>query len=209
MKNIILLLCLLTLTARADEFAPLFNGRTLDGWRSVNGPAGTFVVRDGLIVVTGATRAFLVTERTYENFELELEWRHLQDGGNSGVLLWSEYLPATGAPYPRAIEVQVMDPGYEKGREAADRRFTGHGDIFAIRGATITPAGRVAEGGRKALPVERRTKPSPEWNHYRIVCRDGNVRLTVNGKVVTQAEGAQPSRGAVDLQSVRCRTHCP
>lgn len=201
MKKSLLLFFLVAVSAGASEFVPLFDGRTLAGWTAVNGPADTFSVGDGMIVARGATRAFLVTERSFENFELELEWRHLQGGGNSGVLVWSEQLPATGAPYPRSIEVQVMDPGYEKGRPGADRNFTGHGDIFAIRGATITPAGRVADTGRKALPTARRTLPSPEWNHYRIVCRDGNVRLFVNGQQVTEAHGAAPRSGAIALQS--------
>jgi hypothetical protein len=47
----------------------------------------------------------------YENFELELEWRHLKSGGNAGVFLWSDPLPPPGTPFPRGMEVQVLDVG--------------------------------------------------------------------------------------------------
>ena len=29
--------------------------------------------------------------------------------------------------------------------------------------------------------------PSPQWNHYRITCRDGTITLAVNGKDVSEA----------------------
>ncbi len=49
----------------------------------------------------------------YENFIVELDWRHMKEGGNSGVFIWGEGLPAPGVPYARGIEVQVLDLGYE------------------------------------------------------------------------------------------------
>jgi len=39
------------------------------------------------------------------------------------------------------------------------------------------------------MPTENRSKPSPEWNHYRIECNNGAIRLDVNGKVVTTFRG--------------------
>ena len=52
-------------------------------------------------------------------------------------------------------------------------------------------------GGSRAFPSENRSKPSPEWNHYRVVCNNGDISLAVNGKVVTQGR----RRG-------RARVHC-
>ena len=75
----------------------------------------------------------------YENFVLELEWRHLVAGGNAGVFIWGDPLTAVGTPFSRGIEVQVLD-----GRETAN--YTSHGDVFSIWGATMKPA-RAHPGG--------------------------------------------------------------
>ena len=185
----------------------LFNGRDLSGWLPVNVAPDTFTVRDETIVCSGSPAGFLLSECAYENFVLELEWRHLSPAGNSGVLLWADDLPATGAYFPRAVEVQVLDPGSEVGRANAGRQFTGHGDIMAIRGAELTPMGRISENRRRSLPTELRVKASPEWNHYRIECRDGRIRLAVNGVFVTEAEQASPRVGFIGLQSEGSEIH--
>src|SRR3954447_25328164 len=91
----------------ADEgFRPLFNGKDLNGWVPVNVAPETFTVRDGLIVSTGKPNGMLRTERPYDNFILELEYRHLKPQGNAGVFIWSDALPHVGKPFARSIEVQ-------------------------------------------------------------------------------------------------------
>jgi hypothetical protein len=64
----------------------------------------------------------------YENYVLELEWRHVQPKGNAGLFVHADALPQVGAPYPRSVEVQVMDGD--------------HGSVFGIRGCTLTPLGK-------------------------------------------------------------------
>ena len=56
-------------------------------------------------------------------------------------------------------------------------------------------------GGSRAFPTENRSKPSPEWNHYRIECRDGEISLAVNGKVVTRGKDCVPRKGYICLES--------
>src|SRR4051812_41204172 len=89
---------------RADEdFRPLFNGKDLSGWVPVNVAPETFTARDGLIVSTGKPTGVMRTDRLYENFVIELEWRHLQPGGNAGLFVWSDALPAVGVPFTRSF----------------------------------------------------------------------------------------------------------
>src|SRR4030095_14595122 len=59
-------------------WTPLFNGRDLSGWVKVNCAPHTFSVRDGLIISTGVPTGVMRTDRQYENFELELEYRHMK-----------------------------------------------------------------------------------------------------------------------------------
>ncbi|MDX2147475.1 MAG: family 16 glycoside hydrolase [Planctomycetota bacterium] len=182
-------------------FIDLFNGENLEGWVNVNcAPAtiennlGTWTVRDGVIHCTGFPTGLLRTAKRYENFILEVEWRHLQPKGNAGIFVWSDALPVRGQPFTRSIEVQVMD-GLE------GDWFTSDGDIFPIHGATMTPENPRPKGGSRAFPTEKRMKPAPEWNHYRIECVDGAISLAVNGKVVTQGKNADPRVGYICLES--------
>ena len=173
---------------------PLFNGRDLDGWVNVNTAPSTWTVRDGVLCCSGRPIGELRTTRMFQNFELELEWRHLDPGGNAGIFLWADDLPARGQPFHRAIEVQVLDHGYGN-----TEHYTTHGDIFPIHGARMTPEN--GRGGSRAFPTEWRSNPSPDWNHYRIRCEDGAVSLAVNGKVVTRGTDAWPRKGYLCLES--------
>ncbi len=181
--------------ASKDKFRPLFNGTDLSGWVLVNTPPETWSIKDGMLVCTGKPIGEIRTEKMYQNFVLEVEWRHMVPGGNAGIFVWADDITARGVPFHRSIEVQVLENAY--GQSAG---HTTHGDIFPIHGATMTPMnGR--GGGSRAFPTEERSRPSPEWNHYRIECRDGEISLAVNGKLVTRGRDASPRKGYVCLES--------
>ncbi len=182
------------------EWRPLFNGVDLTGWEPVNVAPSTFSVRDGMIVCTGLPTGVLRTTAMYENFVLEMEYRHLVPGGNAGLFVWSDPLPAKGVPFTRSLEVQVMD-----GVETAD--YTSHGDIFSIWGARFVPDRPHPSGWERCLPSERRTHPAPEWNHYRVTCRDGRIELEVNGATVSGGRDAAPRKGYLCLESEGSEVH--
>lgn len=197
------LIAALQATGSESAWQPLFNGKDLAGWQPVNVAADTFTVRDGMIVCSGKPHGFLATTKVYENFELELEWRHLVPGGNSGLLLWAENLPAVGAFFPRSIEVQIIDAGKQGD---PPQRFTA-GDIFGIRGGKTTPQGPNPANGRRSRPTENRARLSPEWNHYRVVCQDGIIRLSINGQEVSSAINAVPRAGSICLECEGSEVH--
>lgn len=177
-----------------NGFVDLFNGKDLSGWYNVNGAPETWSVKDGMIHCTGKPICTLRTERQYENFVLELEWRHLKPKGNAGVFLWSSEVAARGQPFLRAIEVQVLENAYGN-----TKTHTTHGDIFPIHGSTMKPHG--AHLGQRSFPSENRSRDSPEWNHYRIECNDGVVRLQVNGKEVSGGSECNWRKGYLALES--------
>ena len=187
------------------EPVELFNGRDLTGWTPVNVPEDTFFVRDGMIVTTGKPTGLLRTERMYENFIIEFDWRHLQPGGNSGLFIWADATPAKDSPFSRGIEIQILDPGYDK--PGKNEWFTTHGDIFPVNGAELTRAGRISPNGQRSFPAEDRTKPSPQWNHYRVVGNDGDISLSVNGKEVTIAKDAKPRKGYLMFEAEGSEAH--
>jgi hypothetical protein len=183
------------LSANEDaSWTPLFNGRDFSGWVRVNTPASTWTMQDGMIVCSGKPIGEIRTERMYQNFVLEVEWRHLVPKGNSGIFVWADDITARGQPFHRGVEVQVLENAYGN-----TRHYTTHGDIFPIHGATMTPVN--GRGGSRAFPTEERSRPAPEWNHYRVVCNDGDISLDVNGKTVTHGTSCVPRKGYICLES--------
>ncbi|MBA2670075.1 MAG: DUF1080 domain-containing protein, partial [Gemmatimonadetes bacterium] len=178
--------------AQEGPFRSLFNGHDLTGWVNVNCAPDTWQTSGSVIHCTGIPIGMLRTERMYRNFILEVEWRHLKPEGNAGVFVWADPLPARGQPFVRGVEVQVLD-----GREGD--WFTSDGDIFPVHGAKMIPIN--GRGGDRAFPTEKRVRPSPEWNHYRIHCEDGAISLAVNGSVVTRGQSASPRKGYICLES--------
>ncbi len=178
----------------AQDWKPLFNGKSLDGWVYVNTPPDTWSIQDNMLICSGKPIGEIRTDRMYQNFVLELEWRHMVPGGNAGIFVWADDITSRGVPFHRGIEVQVLENDYGN----SDSHTT-HGDIFPIHGATMNPIN--GRGGSRAFPTENRSKPSPEWNHYRITCQDGAISLEVNGALVTQGKECNPRKGYICIES--------
>jgi hypothetical protein len=172
---------------------PLFNGRNLDGWVNVNCAPETWTVRDEMIICTGMPTGVLRTDRHYENYVLELEWRHMKKGGNAGLFIHSDPVTAPGQPFTRSIEMQIMDGNA--------------GDMFSIHGATMRPDKPHPRGWVRSLPSEDRMNPTGQWNHYRIESKNGTATLAVNGKVVTRGYDFNPRKGYICLESEGSEIH--
>jgi len=186
--------------ADKDGYVALFNAKDLSGWVNVNCAPNTFTVRNGMIVSTGVPTGVMRTDRQYENFELDLEWRHMVQGGNAGLFVWSDPITAPGQPFTRAIEVQVLD-----GRNS--ETYTSHGDLFAIHGSFFKPDRPHPKGWMRCLPNEQRAKPAGEWNHYHVWCTNGVIKLAVNGKIVSGGSETKPRKGYICLESEGSECH--
>jgi hypothetical protein len=191
----------LSSTPSESGFKPLFNGRDLSGWARVNCAPNTFTARDGMIVSTGVPTGVMRTTRMYENYILELEWKHIKPGGNAGLFVHSDPITARGQPFTRAHEVQIIDGNHPEGL------WTGHGDVFSIHGATFVPDRPHPQGWMRCLPSERRANPAGQWNHYRVECQDGKLSLAVNGKVVSGGTECKPRKGYICLEAEGSECH--
>src|SRR5687768_10787982 len=86
----LLLIPVVTLAA-ADDLKPLFDGKTLDGWKQHGGKA-KYRVENGEIVgssVPKTANSFLCTEKEYGDFILEVEFKVHPDL-NSGIQIRSQ-----------------------------------------------------------------------------------------------------------------------
>lgn len=155
----------------AGEWIELFNGSDLDGWRTYNqdAPNPAWIVEDGAIVLDvdddteEMTGGDLITERQFENFELELEWK-LSEGGNSGIFYRVREMPEHDVAYLTGIEMQILDD---------DRHIDG--------GEPKTSAGACY-----ALypPTADVVRPVGEWNSVRLVVENGHAEHWLNGQKI-------------------------
>ena len=122
MKRLIIpLLAALALPAFAaenDGWIPLFDGKSLDGWKANENPQ-TFSVKDGALVVKG-DRAHLfyvgpVQNANFKNFELKAEIM-TKPGANSGVYFHTAFQP-DGWP-SKGYEIQVNNSHTDRKRTA-------------------------------------------------------------------------------------------
>ena len=127
MNAIVSVASLFLSAAAIAQAVDLFNGKDLAGWVDVNTSASTWTVAKDetgapIIRCTGIPTGILRTEKAYENFVLELDWKHLSYPGNAGLFVWSDPFCAKGVPFSRVIERLVpADSGPIP--QAIDRRL--------------------------------------------------------------------------------------
>ena len=112
------ILLLSSIAATAQQALPkwesLFNGKDLTGWIDVNTSPETWSVKDGVLICHGQPIGVMRSAKQYENFVLHIEWKHIEAGGNSGVFVWSDGTMAGKGPYPKAVEVQMLELDWPK-----------------------------------------------------------------------------------------------
>ncbi|WP_164100817.1 3-keto-disaccharide hydrolase [Candidatus Laterigemmans baculatus] len=197
--------------ASAEEPAgwrDLFNGKDLTGWVNVNTADDTWSVRDGLLVCSGHPIGVMRTDRQYENFLLHIEWRHMEAGGNSGVFAWSEGTVPEGRRLPKGMEIQMLELDWVNQHKLKDGSLPPiayvHGELFGANGLTATPDN---PRGTRSKSVENRCKGKGEWNVYDVVCVDGEIKLSVNGKFVNGMSDSSVKKGYLCLESEGAEIH--
>lgn len=211
MASAVLLLGLLPGSGRADDAAQwkdLFNGKDLSGWVNVNTRPETWRVQDGMIICTGHPIGVMRTEKQYENYILHVEWMHLEPGGNSGVFIHADGTAAEGKPFPKGMEVQMLELQWpilnpdKDGKPRTDAYV--HGELFGVNGLKIVPDN---PRGERSMSWEKRCKGKGEWNVYDVVSVDGVVKLSVNGKFVNGVSKATQRKGYLCLESEGAEIH--
>jgi hypothetical protein len=185
------------------------------GWRALgeadftqaNCPPETWSFKDGIIYCTGTPTGVIKTAKTYTNFELVVEWRHMKPGGNSGVFVWgteASLKELKPGGLPQGIEVQILDHGfaeqYEKRTGKKGDWFTTNGDVFPV-GSKMKCFEPRSPNGSRSFPRKNLSKGSPEWNHYYVRAINGEVRLWVNGEEVSGGAECDPKSGYLCLES--------
>lgn len=189
-------------------FVELFNGRDLTGWVNVNTAPETWSVKDGLLVCSGLPIGVMRSAKQYENFILHIEWRHMKPGGNSGVFVWSEGMITDQSRLPKGMEVQMLELDWVKlhPTKNGDPNHIGYvsGELFGAGGLNATPDN---PRGNRSMSYELRCKGKGEWNVYDVVCVDGTVKLSINGKFVNSIRNSSVRKGYLCLESEGSEIH--
>ena len=185
-----------------NEWKSLFNGKNLDGWIDVNTSKETWHVKDEMIICSGKPIGVMRSDTQYENFIMEIEWRHMEAGGNSGVFIWSEGLPFKDRRLAKGIEVQMLELDYAVQNNATDDYV--HGELFPTMDLTAIPDN---PRGTRSKSIEKRCKGKGEWNKYVVVAVDGTVKLSVNGKFVNGLRNSGRKKGYLCLESEGAEIH--
>jgi len=163
----------------SEGYVSLYNGRDIDAW---SGDPNLWRVERG--VLTGSTEnvtplktnSFLIYKGgRFRDFELRLDIRLRNH--NSGIQFRSE-----------------ESPGWVvKGLQADAAEGAWWGSIYD-------------EGGKRGVIVDgwkgkgENAVKAGDWNEYSIYCKDGLVRLKVNGAVTAELTGETPKDGVIALQ---------
>jgi hypothetical protein len=176
-------------------------------WVNVNTAPDTWHVEKDILVCSGQPIGVMRSEKQYENFILHIEWMHTEPGGNSGVFVWSNANPPEDTRLPDGVEVQMLELDWvnlNKREGVTPPIAYVHGELFGVGGVKTIPDN---PRGTRSKSVENRCKGKGEWNTYDVVCVDGVIKLSVNGKFVNGISGSSQRKGYICLESEGARIH--
>jgi len=174
---------------------------TILKWVNVNTDENTWERQNGVLICSGRPIGVMRSEKQYENFILHIEWMHTEPGGNSGVFVWSDAKPAEESRLPNGVEVQMLELDWvklnTKDGVASPEAYV-HGELFGVGGVTTIPDN---PRGTRSKSVENRCLGRGNWNVYDVVCVDGTIKLSVNGKFVNGISKSTKKKGYLCLES--------
>jgi hypothetical protein len=152
---------------QAEGFMLLFDGQSLDGWRSFQrDTVAGWTVEDGAIARVGGG-GDIITEREFDNFDFHFEWK-ISPQGNSGVMYFVVESDEYNETYATGPEYQVLDDlGFPQ--ELKEDQYAGANYDMHV-------------------PSQRVTKPAGEWNQSRIVSDNNRIEHWLNGVKVVEYE---------------------
>ena len=168
---------------KPDGAIQLFNGKDLKGWKVLGGKA-KYEVKNGEIIgttVSNEPNSFLVTEETFGDFILSLEFKN-ESAINSGIQFRSESKPEYQNGRVHGYQLEI-DP--------SPRAWTG-GIYDEARRLWLYPL-------EYNLAAKKALKPT-DWNTARIECIGSTLRVFINGVPTAHVVDDMTLKGFIALQ---------
>jgi len=222
MKITILFLSIFFMAGNIHAQQPLFSfgkelnhqeiipGKKIKGepvnWFQVNTEDETWAVKGDELICSGLPIGVVRSEKKYKNFIMHIEWKHMEAGGNSGTFVWSDAEPGDNR-LPNGVEVQMLELDWvnqnTRNGEKPPIAYV-HGELFGVGGVEVVPDN---PRGRRSKSIENRCKGKGEWNTYDVVCVDGTIKLSVNGKFVNGISESTKKEGYICLEAEGAEIH--
>ncbi len=193
MRRLLLAWLLGAACASAQDWTPLFDGRTLAGWRVEARPEdavrGFWKAADGVIVCDSRGHpdhdyVWLMTEREFGDFELRLEVRSFRSSpGNSGVQVRSRY--DREAQWLDGPQVDIHPPAPWRTGLIYDETRGWKRWIHPL-----LPDWNIGPEHAPPKWEWRHADEGSGWNEIRILCEGTRIRTTVNGHVIADRDFA-------------------
>ena len=201
-KTLLLALFICAIVGCSPKYKPLFNGTNLNGWyaftpteKKHENAQDIYAVSDNMIRLHGEKVGYLMSYKSYNNFELTVDYRwnteqkyHRNNNTkNSGVM----YNIPTDAPdvlWPRGIQFQIKEG------------FTG--DFVLLDSVTINVKGVTNPAGKSVVDTRLKSndKPTDERNTLMIQSKNGHCLQYLNGQLVHEGIDASSKKGRILLQ---------
>ena len=209
MKIRIVIVCIVVALfplAGHSQARQLFNGKDLGTWHA-DVPemdsnllaTSPFIIRNGVLVSLASPRGHLITNESFQNYRLVVEYRFPGKPGNCGVLIHASTPRALYKMFPQSLEVQM-----ESGNA---------GDFWCILEDIEVPdmekrRGPKTEWGsgegkkRRILNLtDGSEKPLGQWNKMVIECKGNSVKVWVNDQLVNEGTNCTANKGQIALQA--------
>lgn len=181
---LLIMLCAPAVAQKKDKsWRYLFNGKDLSGWKQINGKA-LYSVDNGMLVgttVANSLNSFLVTEETFGDFILEVEFM-LDDETNTGIQFRSE-------SKPDYLEGRVF--GYQVEIDPTPRKWCG-GIYDESRRQWLYPL--------EYNPPSKNAFKNKLWNSLRVEAIGASLRTWINGVPCANVVDDMTPRGFIALQ---------
>ncbi len=159
----------------------------------------SFVAKDGLLISMGTPEGHLITDASFHDYRLTVEYRWPGEPGNCGVLVHASVPRRLYGMFPQSIECQ-MHVG-----NAGDFWCIGEDievpDMEKRRG----PRAKWGVDGDKARRILNLTdgseKPNGEWNRMVIECRGHDIDIWVNDDHVNHGSNCTTDHGQIAIQA--------
>lgn len=155
-----------TVQESESTWTKLFDGKTTQGWHTygTDAPGAAWDVNDGALHLDPNKkegRGDLVSDKSYSNYDLKLDWK-ISPGGNSGIIfLVQEDTAKFPQTYSSGPEMQVLDnDGHPDGKITKHRA----GDLYDLIKSSSEPV-----------------KPVGEWNTAEIIVNNDSLSFKLNG----------------------------
>jgi Domain of Unknown Function (DUF1080) len=174
----------------SNEFSPLFDGQSIDGWRMAGPGKFVLVKYDKSLQSEGGMGLLWYTKKKYKDFVLKIDWKVNRRNDNSGVFVRfsdpdDDPIIAVNTGYEIQIDDMAMPDGNPLHKTGAIYNFAAPSNAQAV---STTPIGH--------------------WNTFEIEVTGQKYSVKLNDvKVIPEFTGNRNTEGYIGIQNHDADSH--